>query len=412
MLTCPRLLTAAAALALLPLAVHAQPACDRFEATLISSSQPALRDPSGGYNEFDGEDDHAIYYGAADWIRDPDSNEFLDGLVDLDFGMTFGNAGELPEGYDRQVKQIHEYKLTPAYALGVTSNSLQSATLEIYIDRVLDMTFGGATNLPVPEFMYIKSFAGDGVLTTLADAQVDYDRCDRKLPSTWENTVRLEDSAGNIITQDRIDNDGGLIVLTIDVTDEVRDLLAADEAFAGFTMAGSEGNHHVLLSVDGGDGGFRQLPRLILVGPARGDLDVNNTVDLADFALMQACFSGAGNAVAAGCNLADLDQDGDADLDDAMHLKGNLLGPVDIGTCGGQLVLAPFAAKRAATSARVPELGDFNADGRLGPDDPAHFAACLTRGPDLAPECVACDLNNDQRLDTADQRLFNAVFRR
>jgi Dockerin type I domain len=48
----------------------------------------------------------------------------------------------------------------------------------------------------------------------------------------------------------------------------------------------------------------------------KADLDRDGDVDQEDFGLFQACLSGSGVAVAAGCADADLDGDGDVDQAD------------------------------------------------------------------------------------------------
>lgn len=389
--------------------------CDRVEVELISGSQPASRDPGDPFNEFDDLDDHAIYHSAADWLHDPDTGLFLDGTVDFNFGMNFGNAGLHPEGFDRQVKQLHEYRMSPAYDAGITSTSLVSATIEIVVDGVLDMGLSGQTDLVGPEWMYVNVFAGDGLLTTLADAQIDYDRCDRMQPATWDVVHHLVDNDGLRITQDGVDANGGEIVLNIDVASEVQALLAGTPDFAGFSMAGSGDGEFVLLSVDGGSGTFAQLPRLFLVGPALGDFDETETVDLLDFATFQECFTGSGNATTNGCTITDLDQDTDVDNDDLALLAGNLNGPDDQCTMGSsrrQITVRPLSGNDPDGSMlRTRFFGDFNDDGELDGRDRDFFMGCVDGYAGQSEEqCSTADLNKDGNVDARDLRIFRAIF--
>ena len=60
------------------------------------------------------------------------------------------------------------------------------------------------------------------------------------------------------------------------------------------------------------------------------DLDLDQDVDVGDFALMQLCFGGSGNPPDPDCPQgvnADLDCDEDVDLDDYAILAGALTGP-------------------------------------------------------------------------------------
>ncbi|MGD8453127.1 MAG: dockerin type I repeat-containing protein [Phycisphaerae bacterium] len=325
--------------------------------TLKANDEPDDWDhPGPDYNIFDPNqtDDHAIYHSAADWMRDPDSGLYLNGLVDEvgSFGMNFGNCYyDYPEGYDRQVKHIQEYMLAPAYDAGMTAESLISATLTFVVDRVIDMSLNGLTDAMAPEWMYVHVFAGDGQLTTIQDAQLDFDRCDRKHAETWDLVVHLVSEQGYRLSQDEIDYYGGAITFDIDVTEGVRDLLADQEAFAGFAMAGSHDGDFTLMSMDGGNYPAALLPTLTLVGsplkkqdrpvracsasrrPVRGqqsvpapehdvgDFNRDGAVDAADLAHFARCLASSADGVAAPCNSADLDKDGDVDKWDLVTFR-------------------------------------------------------------------------------------------
>ncbi len=63
----------------------------------------------------------------------------------------------------------------------------------------------------------------------------------------------------------------------------------------------------------------------ICVCDSFGDFDVSATLDLVDVASLLTCFTGAGNSpVAPGCECADYDGDGDADLNDFAVFHGLL----------------------------------------------------------------------------------------
>ncbi|HRX86178.1 MAG TPA: dockerin type I repeat-containing protein [Phycisphaerae bacterium] len=411
-----RMLIAGALLALGIENTHAAD-CARLQVDLVSSAQPQLRDPIGGFSEFDGPDDHAIYLGGTDWVIDEDTGQVIDGVIDtngpgevLDFGMIFANAGDAG-GYDRQVKQLHEYRLGPAYAAGVDDATLESAKLRIVIDHVIDVSLSGATDLVGPATVYVNVFAGDGVLNAVPAAQADFDRCDRKLPATWDVVHALESPRGFLISQDEIDFYGGAITVDIDVTAQVRSLLAADEPFAGFTLAGSDVSDFVWLSVDGGGGIFMQLPRLILTGPFRGDLDGSTTIDLLDFAALQRCQSGPGIPAAPGCAAGDLDQDGDVDVDDAVLQIAQLHGPDDPCADATLRTVALPALDEQAGRVRRGLLGDFNGDGAVNAADRAFFESCVAAGGGAVDKaCRSADLTHDGVVDEADARLFRGIF--
>ena len=335
--------------------------CEQTVVVLKANDTPDdFSHPGPNYNIFNASqpDDQAIYYSAGDWVRDADSLLFLDGVVDSvgSFGMVLGNFGfDYPEGHDRQVKHIQEYTLAPAYAAGMTARTLRSATLTIVVDRVVDMSLSGCTDCVASEWMYINAFAGDGLLTTVADAQRDFVRSDRLFPETWDLVVHLVSPDGFRLSDDEIDFFGGTITFEIDVTAQVRALLANGEAFAGFTMSGSHDGDFTLMSLDGGSYPVTQLPTLTLAG----------------------------------------------------------LCPA----YGGTLAPAPAsprhqAAMPATTIVSYPELGDLNRDGHVGPEDLAHFVDCyiaqLRDGH--ASGCTGADLNRDGVVDTDDLVLIGGLF--
>ena len=60
-------------------------------------------------------------------------------------------------------------------------------------------------------------------------------------------------------------------------------------------------------------------------GPA--DIDNDGDVDLADFAVLQHCFTGSGGGVPSGCAVANLDGDADIDLSDYELFQNGCTGP-------------------------------------------------------------------------------------
>lgn len=71
--------------------------------------------------------------------------------------------------------------------------------------------------------------------------------------------------------------------------------------------------------------------------PQKADLDYDGDVDMDDFALFQACYGGSGITPAAGCEAADLDNDGDVDAADLLIFINCMSGagiPADPGCAG------------------------------------------------------------------------------
>lgn len=58
-----------------------------------------------------------------------------------------------------------------------------------------------------------------------------------------------------------------------------------------------------------------------LLSPITGDFDRDQDTDLTDFERVPGCFTGPGAAIGAGCQPADMDCDGDADLRDHLELQ-------------------------------------------------------------------------------------------
>jgi hypothetical protein len=72
----------------------------------------------------------------------------------------------------------------------------------------------------------------------------------------------------------------------------------------------------------------------IMCATAVGDGDGDCDVDLADYSLLQDCFSGSGSGYPASCMCFDADQDGDIDLGDLATMQAPWTGPgVPVGGC-------------------------------------------------------------------------------
>lgn len=75
-----------------------------------------------------------------------------------------------------------------------------------------------------------------------------------------------------------------------------------------------------------------------------GDLDGDDDVDLADFSILQACFTGAGGDTPRECMRADIDGCGDMDLEDFTFFHHVLSGPWHGRTRPRRSILGLFAA--------------------------------------------------------------------
>jgi hypothetical protein len=98
----------------------------------------------------------------------------------------------------------------------------------------------------------------------------------------------------------------------------------------------------------------------VLPGYDGADLTGDHAVDLADYALMQRCYTGAGGGPVQGeCLAADLDDDTDVDLDDYAVVRENLTGPNPALPCaagGGALRALPLADSASVDAvSSVPE---------------------------------------------------------
>ncbi len=121
---------------------------------------------------------------------------------------------------------------------------------------------------------------------------------------------------------------------TADATDRdaIQDFILAHDADDGqtdnrVTLAGFPGDFSVF-DINH-DGACEQLDVFLVSAP--GDLNGDGEVDLLDLAAVQNCFGGAGLPFSTGCGLADLDMDGDVDMNDIQRLVPLWSGPADKG---------------------------------------------------------------------------------
>ncbi len=75
------------------------------------------------------------------------------------------------------------------------------------------------------------------------------------------------------------------------------------------------------------DGGTLTIDNLLFTRAGSPDCDVDTDVDLADFAYFQQCFTGEGGGVPSGCECADLNFDGNVDIDDYRLINLRMEGP-------------------------------------------------------------------------------------
>ncbi len=85
--------------------------------------------------------------------------------------------------------------------------------------------------------------------------------------------------------------------------------------------------HLRLYVLDPGRDAYARILEFELNAITRGDFDENETVDLADVAAFQACFTGTATQATGGCLWAHFDEDGDVDTDDLAGFAAALTGP-------------------------------------------------------------------------------------
>jgi hypothetical protein len=188
--------------------------------------------------------------------------------------LNIGNNGVPAGGHaDRQQVLLAEFNLMRPKRYGLDPNHLVSARVELTIDRIVDMSLGGNNMALLPTAMRVNAYNGDGVLNLFENAQADFERIDYEVADalawlTIEGTVD-----GTPITDFALSwyklVDPGLgepFMLSLDVTEAVRERLAEGAGFGGFVFSCSPDGEYCLASVDLVDtvNGKTYLPALVI----------------------------------------------------------------------------------------------------------------------------------------------------
>jgi hypothetical protein len=205
----------------------------------------------------------------------PDHLEKVYYETETDHGtLNIGNNGT-PAGQqtDRQHVLLSEFNLMRPGRYGIDPNALVSATIEVTIDRIIDMSHNGNNMALLPTAIYVNAFAGDGVLNDFTNAQADFELIDHTNTDamvwlTMDGTVDGPPITDFALAHYRL-VDPGLgeqFMIHIDVTEAVRTLLAEDAEYAGFVLSCPGDGEFTLASVDLVDtvNGQNYLPSLIL----------------------------------------------------------------------------------------------------------------------------------------------------
>lgn len=115
------------------------------------------------------------------------------------------------------------------------------------------------------------------------------------------------------------------------------------------------------------------------------DADRDGDVDISDFEVMQRCYRGEGNAIPAGCSLAEVEQldvDRDTDIDEQD--------------------LSQFLECWQGPAWAVRSDGDYDDDGWVTPADVDAFFVCLQKNLPLDPQCSVFDFNGDGGYDPSE----------
>ena len=224
-----------------------------------------------------------VYWNAAgnDYVLLVDETDIPEGLTKLyyrewssDLPLSLGNHGPVPgAAADVQHALLSEFKMERPGWYGLDPNHLTRASIELTIDRVIEMSLSGNNMALLPSVLYVNGFAGDGVVGRFENAQADFERIDHATPdaAVWLTMDGAAD--GTPITDFALSwhrlVDPGLgepLTLTIDVTESVRRLLAEGVDFAGFILSCSPDGEFCLASIDLVDDvrGKAYLPALVL----------------------------------------------------------------------------------------------------------------------------------------------------
>lgn len=191
-----------------------------------------------------------------------------------DLPLSIGNYGPARgTTCDIQHALLSEFKMERPCWYGLDPNRLTRASIELTIDRVVDMSLSGDSMALLPSLLYVNSFAGDGVVGRFENAQEDFERIDHVNAdaAVWLTIDGQEH--GTPITDFALSwyklVDPGLgepYTLMIDVTESVRRRLAEGADFSGFVLSGSPDGEFCLASIDLVDDvrGRAYLPALVL----------------------------------------------------------------------------------------------------------------------------------------------------
>ena len=216
-----------------------------------------------------------------DYALVADENDVAEGLEKVhyeewssDLPLSLGNYGPVSgTSHDVQNALLSEFKMERPSWYGLDPNHLTRASIQLTIDRVVDMSLSGNNMALLPSLLYVNSFAGDGVIGRFENAQEDFERIDHENAdvAVWLTMDGMAD--GTPVTDFALSwyrlVDPGLeepYTFTIEVTESVRDLLAAGSDFSGFVLSCSSDGEFCLASVDLIDDvrGSAYLPALIL----------------------------------------------------------------------------------------------------------------------------------------------------
>jgi len=232
-----------------------------------------------------GIDGNPLYVYWSDTVEDyaliADENDVPEGFAKVyyeewssDRPLSFGNYGPVPGATaDVQHALLTEFKMERPSWYGLDPNHLSRATVQVTIDRVVDMSLSGNNMALLPSLLYVNSFAGDGVVGRFENAQADFERIDQASADVevWLTMDGMPD--GTPITDFALSwyklvepGLGEPYTLTIDVTESVRQLLAEGADFSGFVLSGSPDGEFCLASIDLVDDvqGTAYLPALVL----------------------------------------------------------------------------------------------------------------------------------------------------
>jgi len=224
-----------------------------------------------------------VYWNPAadDFVLIADENDVAEGLEKVryeewssDLPLSIGNYGRAAgTRVDMQHALLTEFKLERPGWYGLDPNTLVSATIELTIDRVVDMSLSGNNMALLPSMLYINSFAGDGIVGRFENAQADFERIDHEnadvvVPLTMDGTPEGTPITDFTLSWYKLVEPGlgEPFTMTIDVTESVKRLLAQDASFAGFVLSCSSDGEFCLASVDLVDDvrGEVYLPTLVL----------------------------------------------------------------------------------------------------------------------------------------------------